>query len=102
MTYKEIILTIENFNKQEKLRLQEKAIYDYRLADLIGLSVLRKAPDAFPKIYDIYSELFNENEMLEKQLAQQPQEDNRWKVLKENFKTYAKRHNKERGEAFDN
>ncbi|WP_235070573.1 hypothetical protein [Turicibacter sp. TJ11] len=40
-TIKQITRYVESYNKQQENQLQEKAFFDYQLANLIGMSVAR-------------------------------------------------------------
>lgn len=56
-----------SYQRREEKRLKEKASFDYKLADLIGIScgrMMSKNPK-FPEIYEIYPNLFQKEEVLE-------------------------------------
>lgn len=64
MTLAELIRLIESKRRISKIKAQEKAIYDYKLADMIGRSVARIYSDKaeYPKIYEVYPEIFDKDE----------------------------------------
>lgn len=68
MTLAELERVISSRRRTEKLRLQEKAVFDYRLADLIGYSVARTQSSAnkMPELGAAYPELFDTQELEEK------------------------------------
>lgn len=69
MTIAELIRAIESKKRIEKEQAQERATYDYLLANLIGLSVSRvfNKANKMPKISDVYPSLFDSGEIEEKQ-----------------------------------
>ena len=73
MTLAEIIRAIESKKRQQKLQAQEKASYDYILADLIGRSVSRIYSNStrLPQIYEVYPTLFDNVEMEEQKQQKQ-------------------------------
>jgi len=94
MTYGEIVMTIEAFKENERLRIREIAGFNYQLANLIGLSVARiMDKDAeYPTIQKAFPNIFNE-------LAdrEEPQEED-WQVTKAKMLQYAEAVNRERGD----
>lgn len=68
MTFAELERLILSIRKREKQRLQEKASFDYMLADLVGRSVSRiyNSNSKFPVIQDAYPTLFDNAELEEK------------------------------------
>jgi hypothetical protein len=73
----------------EKIRAQEKASFDYLLADLIGYSIARTQASAnkMPEIGEVYPTLFDSTEIQEKRQQKQAE----LSVLR--FKQYANFHN---------
>lgn len=71
MTPGEVIRQIESRNRIEKIRAQEKASYDYILAQLItkGVSITLGSKEEFPKIIEAYPSLFKDvqKEKIQKQ-----------------------------------
>lgn len=64
MTIGEVVRAEEAYEWNQKERQKEKAIFSYKLADMIGLSVARLLgeKDAFPKsVESAYPNLFNDN-----------------------------------------
>ena len=88
MTLKEVIRAVEAKQKVEKLELKQKAIFDYKLANLISIGFANKLPD----IWDMYPTLFNTEE--EKQKREQKQAE--LSVLR--FINFAESHNKKYSE----
>lgn len=73
MTLAELERLFDSKRRQQKREQQDKAYYDYRLADLIGRSVGRIYSSAtkMPEIYEAYPGLFDEVEIQEKREQQQ-------------------------------
>lgn len=69
MTIAELDRAIASKRRMEKLRAQEKASYDYILADLIGRSIARihSSSNKMPEISEAYPSLFVASEIREKQ-----------------------------------
>lgn len=67
MTIKEVIRAVKAKQDKEKLELKNKAIFDYKLANMIGISFANKLPD----IWEFYPTLFNSEEELEKREKKQ-------------------------------
>ena len=86
MTFGEIFRAIDS-NKRVK---QERACYDYILADLIGKSVARlySASNTFPTLADTYPSLF-EKEALEGEIKR-----NKDNISAIRFRQFAELHNK--------
>lgn len=63
MTFAEIDRAIDSKKRMDKLQAQEKAYFDYTLADLIGRSMSRlySASAKMPSIEEAYPTLFNAN-----------------------------------------
>lgn len=92
MTIGELIRAVESKNRVDKLRLKEKATFDYLLAMLIGANVGRHLSNSVevPTIEEIYSFVFEDK-------AKQKEEEkqalkNELSALR--FKQYADFHNK--------
>lgn len=71
MTFAELERAVASYNRAEKLRAQEKASYDYILADLIGRSVARvySSSNTFPEIAEAYPTLFDTKDIEEQKAA---------------------------------
>lgn len=65
MTLAELDRLLASKKRMEKLRAQEKASYDYILADLIGRSLSRiyNSSNKMPDISTVYPTLFNSQEI---------------------------------------
>lgn len=68
MTIAELERSIKSKRRVQKLEAQEKATYDYILADLIGKSVgrLHSSTITMPDISEAYPTLFDSKEIQEK------------------------------------
>lgn len=91
MTYREIEITIKAKRNKRKIELQEQAMMDYRLADLIGVSCSRimSSDVKLPELNNAYSFLFDE-------VPQEPKKQS-WEEQKRILMQYAGAHNKKRG-----
>lgn len=67
MTIAEVIRAVKAKQDKEKLELKNKAIFDYKLANMIGISFANKLPD----IWEFYPTLFNSEEEIEKREKKQ-------------------------------
>lgn len=72
MTLAELIRAINSKIRVKKRQDQEKASFDYILADLIGRSIARlySSSAKYPEITEVYSTLFDSQELQEKKQAQ--------------------------------
>lgn len=68
MTIAELTRAVESKKRVEKLKVQEKASFDYILADLIGRSVGRvySSSAKMPDICEVYPTLFENQQIEEK------------------------------------
>jgi hypothetical protein len=68
MTLAEIIRFIDSQKRKRKLEAQERASFDYTLADLIGRSIARlhSSSNTLPHIAEAYPNLFDKEEVDEK------------------------------------
>lgn len=75
MTFAELERAIESKRRVEKIRAQEKASFDYILAELIGKSIARiySSSAKMPDIATAYPSLFDKQEIEEKQAAAKAQ-----------------------------
>lgn len=89
MTFAELERLITSKRRMEKLRAQEKASFDYLLADLIGYSVARTQSSAnrMPEISEVYPSLFDSKEV------QEQKQIKRAELSALRFKQYANFHN---------
>lgn len=68
MTVGELDRSIKSKIKTKKIRDQELALHNYILGDLIGRSMARlhSSSVTYPKIYEVYPSLFDEDEYEQK------------------------------------
>lgn len=90
MTIAELIRAISAFKRKKKRELQEKASFDYKLADLIGRSVARvySSSNKMPDISEVYPELFDTEEIEDIKSKKQGE------LSALRFKQFAQTHNK--------
>ena len=90
MTFAEVNRAIASRNRVKRAEMQEKASYDYILAQLIGKSMakLYSSTVKFPSIGEAYPTLFDSEEM---QQQKQEQKDN---LSALRFKQFAHSYNK--------
>ena len=90
MTFAEISRAIASRNRIKRAEMQERASYDYVLAQLIGKSMERlySSTAKFPGIGEVYPTLFNNEEI---QQQKQEQKDN---LSALRFKQFAHSYNK--------
>ena len=90
MTLAELARAMESKQRVEKLRAQERASYDYILADLIGRSIGRiySSSTKIPAISEAYPTLFNSQEIEEQKAAQKAE------LSALRFKQFANSYNK--------
>lgn len=71
MTFAEIDRAIKSKNRTDKLQAQERATFDYILADLIGRSYSRlySSSNKMPDIAEVYPMLFDSQEIQEQKQA---------------------------------
>lgn len=71
LTIAELTRAIDSKKRMLKVRAQEKASFDYILADLIGRSVARvyNSANHIPSIEEVYPSLFDSKEIEEKKAA---------------------------------
>jgi len=92
MTYSEIIMTIDAYKENERLRVREVAGFNYQLANLIGMSVARIMSEKaeYPSLKAAFPNIFEDLED-----AQPVVQD--WQVAKARLLQYAEANNKKRG-----
>lgn len=75
MTIAEVIRYIESKKRRIKMEAQEKASFDYALADLIGRSIARihSSSNTMPHISEAYPSLFD-SEAIEEKLQEKKDE----------------------------
>lgn len=88
MTYGEIIATITAYNKRNKVEAQLQASIQYKLADLIGMSVGRLLDEKtkFPPIEEAFPGLFDE-------LIVKKDKKQNWQLMKERMTDFAEKFN---------
>ena len=67
MTIAELSRALKIKQKVEKLELKQKAIYDYKLANLIAIGFANRLPD----IWEMYPTLFDSEEEIQKREQKQ-------------------------------
>lgn len=88
MTLAEAIRATESKQRQQKAAAQEKAAFDYILADLIGRSVARihSSSNRMPQLAETYPSLFDSEEIeAEKQAKQMELSAIRFKAFAQSF-----------------
>lgn len=72
MTLAELERAIASKRRVQKLQAQERASFDYLLADLIGRSIARvqSSSNKMPEISEFYPALFDSEEIQQKKQAQ--------------------------------
>ena len=90
MTIAELTRAMRSKNRIRKQKAQEKASYDYILADLIGRSIGRiySSSTTIPEISEAYPSLFDDKEIEEKKAAKKAE------LSALRFKQFAESHNK--------
>ena len=90
MTIGEIDRALESKKRVDKIKAQEKASFDYILADLIGRSVGRiySSSAKLPPIDEVYPTIFDNSELKEQKEAKQAE------LSALRFKLFAEAHNK--------
>ena len=88
MTIGEYVRAIEAKSRIDKRRLQERAVMDYLLADLVGISVARSQSSSvkMPDVRKHYSFLFDEDD---RQAALEEEQRKRDEISSINFKLFA-------------
>lgn len=96
MTYGEIIDTLKAYSKNKETVLKERALMDYKLADLIAINVARLINEdaKAPSLVEAYEFLFGE----EKKLQDKIKADNEIQIWKQRMIGYAESHNRKWGE----
>ena len=90
MTLAELLRALESKRRVEKLRAQEKASFDYILADLIGRSIGRRYSSStkIPAISEAYPTLFDSQEIEEQKAVKKAE------ISALRFKQFANSYNK--------
>lgn len=90
MTIAELERAIASKRRVQKLQAQEKASFDYIMADLIGRSIARiqSSANRMPEIGEVYPSLFDSEEIKQKKQEKQAE----LSVLR--FKLFAESYNK--------
>lgn len=90
MTLAEVNRVVESKQRVDKRKQQEKASFDYILADLIGRSVARvySASNKLPAIEEVYSSVFDAKELQEQKETKQAE------LSALRFKQFAQAYNK--------
>lgn len=90
MTIAELERAIQSKKRCQKQQAQEKASFDYALADLIGRSIARiyNSSNRMPEISAVYPTLFDSKEIEERKAEQKA------KLSAARFKQFAESYNK--------
>ena len=93
MTYGEVCQNIEAYKTRIEMEQKQRAVMDYKLADLIGISCGRimDSKAKMPTIDKVYSSLFSQEEV------QAPVRKQTWEEQKDILMRYATAHNKKVG-----
>lgn len=85
MTFCEVTRAVESFNRRKKLEFQERASFDYILADLIGRSVARvlNSQNKLPEINEAYPNIFDD------ELIEQKRVDTKMELSAIRFRKFA-------------
>lgn len=89
MTYEEMRLVIDSFNRREKARVQEMASMNYQLGNLVGMSVARLFDEKakYPTLFEAFPTLFDDLE-----IDTTPRQQD-WRIMKDRLQQYATAHN---------
>lgn len=95
MTYGEIVNIIKSHNRIYEREQREKALFFYKLADLItaGVASLFSEDLDFPHIYQSFPGMFEPERVLIQKAEQQKQME----IYKARFTAFALSHNEKRG-----
>lgn len=88
MTIAELIRAVESKKRILKQEAQEKASYDYILANLVGISIGRLYSNSshYPEIHEVYPQLFDMPQLIEeKQQKQDELSALRFKLFVDSF-----------------
>jgi hypothetical protein len=90
MTIAEIVRSINSKKRLQKMQAQERAIFDYKLAELIGRSYARlhSSSNHMPSIAEAYPSLFDSEEIKEQQ------QEKRDQLSELRFRQFAQSYNK--------
>lgn len=90
MTFAEVARATDSYNRIKRAEMQEKASYDYILADLIGRSVARihNSSATYPEIGAMYPTLFD------LEAIQQQKQEQKAELSALRFKQFAHSYNK--------
>lgn len=96
MTYGEVIDTTTAYAKKKENRLKEKAIMDYKLADLIAANVgaMFNKDAKVPMLVEVYEFLFQE----EKKIQDEIKAKNDMEIWKQRMLAFSENHNRKWGE----
>ena len=96
MTYGEVIDTTRAYSKKKENRLKEKAIMDYKLADLIATNVgaLLSKDAKIPSLIETYEFLFQEEKKEQEEIKVKAEME----IWKQKMLTFSENHNRKWGE----
>lgn len=90
MTLAELERHSNSYQRVQKKKAQEKALADYRLADLMGYSIARLYSNEakYPEIYDVYPAIFDKDAIEEAREKERNKQTDSW--LREFAKSFNK------------
>lgn len=90
MTVAELVRAFDSYKRRQREKAQERASFDYILANLIGRSVSRlySEENRYPDIGEVYPSLFDNTQIEDKKKARQD------KISAIRFRQFADFHNK--------
>ena len=93
MTLAELTRLLKAKRKMKELEMKERAVMDYKLADLIGASVARiySSSAKLPELKETYDFLFNEED---KEAMKQKEQERKAELSAIRFKQFADSFNK--------
>ena len=92
MTYEEIMAKVKAHRKMEKEQIQLKAMFTYKLGNLIGLAF--NEPNKYPSTVKL---AFDGMGIFDEEIEKEPVKQD-WRIMKERMQTYANL-KKKRGES---
>ncbi|MBB6622029.1 hypothetical protein H7E67_01165 [Clostridium gasigenes] len=87
MDYLEITETIKAYSRRKEKESREKAVFNYKLADLIGTSVKRILDEKqeMPPLWEVYPGMFEDYKA---EHEEQQVQNNYWKTIRDRITVY--------------
>lgn len=87
MDYLEITETIKAYSRRKEKESREKAVFNYKLADLIGTSVKRILDEKqeMPPLWEVYPGMFDDYKA---EHEEQQVQNNYWKTIRDRVTVY--------------